>query len=175
MSTVSQKNWREKKSLSSDSSASTVSPYWGKHGWFPGLNQNGSNFCTMESVGIFRVWKPVLHTLRNANKRQTILCLISFSVCAPDKRRGYFCQFDIMYSGPRKWFKNNNNNIFDYPAADSFSQTLCLLISFNVLAGEESAGRMASGVSVWKKRKVKINFWQHSNISYWAWCIFPTR
>ena len=40
--------------------------------------------------------------------------------------------------------KNNNNNTFDYPAADSFSQTLCLLINFNVLAGAKSAGRMAS-------------------------------
>lgn len=113
----------------------------------------------MESIRILRVQKWMLHTLRNANKKQTILCLIFFSVCGPDKRIGYFCQFDVMYFEPRKWFKknNNNNNAFDYPAVDSFSQTLCLLINFNVLAGGDSARRMASANV--KKKKAKINFW----------------
>ena len=45
-----------------------------------------------------------------------------------------------------------NNNAFDYPAADSFLQTLCWLISFNIVAGRGSAGRMAS-VNVLKKSK----------------------
>lgn len=53
--------------------------------------------------------------------------------------------------------KNNNNNAFDYPAVDSFSQTLCLLINFNVLAGGDSARRLASA-NVKTKKGPKLIF-----------------
>lgn len=42
-----------------------------------------------------------------------------------------------------------------------FPQTLCLLINFNVLAGGDSARKMASANAKEKKKKTKINFWQH--------------
>lgn len=41
-----------------------------------------------------------------------------------------------------------------------FPQTLYLLINFNVLAGGDSARKMASANAKGKK-KTKINFWQH--------------
>lgn len=146
-------------------------PFWEKHCTLVSIRME-VKFLHYGKCRDLEVWKWMLHTLRNANKKQTILCLIFFSVCGQHKKIGYFCQFDIMYSELGKWFFKKNNNAFDYPAVASSSQTLCLLIILMYRLVGRVLGGMAS-VNV-EKKKGQNKFLQRSNISYCAWCTFQS-
>lgn len=111
-------------------------------------------------------WKQVLHTLRNANKNQAILCLIFFSVCGPEDR--LFLPIWLYVLWARDLLKKINN-AFDYWLFFAF--TLCLLINCHVLAGGKRAGKMTR-VNVQKGKKSQENFLAEPLHGSWCvWCV----